>query len=642
MNSEATPIPAIPTVIVEPTQAPDSANKPANDQPVLIGTPIPHPVTAMSNDNVEQITQLARFGKGQIEEIAYSRDGNLLAATSTLGVYIYDAETLEQVRLIETNHMILSVAFSADGQIVATGGVSDPTIRFWRVSDGSLVAELEGHQNTVRSVLFSPNGIILASGSDDGTVRLWNASDGTLLQTLDGHQGGITNLAFDATGEILASASYDFTARVWQTDNGILLRTLDGHSDWVRGVALHPDGQVVATASEDGTVKVWQDETERYSLSDFSGRIESVAFSPDGNILATGSYFDKETSLWQAKDGTLLEKLEQAGVSDLIFSPDGNTLATTFWGHSIELWRKPPSQSEGFASFNKRTDHTNGMTSVSLAPDGEFVASGSYDQRVRVWDLQESSLLGKFAGHSALITGVAFSGFVRDGEQVPYFTSGSQDQTVVVWNSEEVIETLKGHEEGVTSVAFQKSGSTVASGSKDKSVRLWRSDGLLHTLNEHTDEVTAVTFNQSGEHVISGSKDRSVRLWKVDEGTLVNSFTDLEAGVTSIAEANNDERIAAGLENGMIVVWKDGDRLGTLEGHTGAVNAVAFTTDGTLLASGSDDDTTIRLWNIEDGSLLRTLDGHNRGMTGLIFSLDNTKLASSSNDGTVRLWGIQP
>lgn len=634
---------ATPTLMIEATQPHDSANSPAAQPPALLGTPIQRPVSAVSTNNVQQITQLARFGKGEIAEIAYSPDGSLLAAASHLGVYIYNAETLEQVRFIETNHLLSSVAFSADGQLVAAGGQVDPTIHLWRVSDGLLVNELLGHQRTVNSVLFSPDGQTLASAANDGTVRLWNVSDGTSLRTLEGHNGGVTSLAFDPTGQILVSGSYDFTAKVWQTDDGQLLGTLEGHSDWVRGVAVDPNSLLIATSSQDGTVNIWEEETLLYTLSDFSGQVESIAFSPDGQILATASYYDEEISLWQTKDGSLLETLEQAGVSDLIFSPDGNTLATTFWGHSVELWRKPADQAQGFASFNKRTDHSNGMTSVALSPDGQFVASGSYDQRVRVWDLEESRLLGKFAGHLDLITSVAFSGFTREGERVPYLTSGAINKTVIVWNNGEIIDALEGHEDEVTSVAFQKDGLTVASGSNDNTVRLWRSDRPLHTFNEHTDEVTSVIFNKSGQHVISGSKDKTVRVWKVEEGTLVRTFSDLEAGVTSVAEANNDEWIAAGLENGMIVVWRDNTRLGTLEGHQDSVNAISFTADGKLLASGSDDDDgTIMLWNIEDGTLQHTLDGHNSGITALMFSLDGTQLVSSSYDGTVRLWGIRP
>ena len=269
-------------------------------------------------------------------------------------------------------------------------------------------------------------------------------------------------MAFDSTGQILVSASYDTTARVWQTSDGQPLDILEGHNDLLRAVAIHPIGELIATSSQDGVVNVWQEGNLLYTLNDFSGSVQSITFSPNGEMLAIGSYFDKEISLLRAQDGMLLETLEQAGVSDLIFSPDGNTLATTFWGHSLELWRKPADQTQGFTSISKISDHSNGATSVSLSPDGLFVASGSHDQRVRVWELQESRLLGSFAGHSALVTDVAFSGYIREGEQIPYFVSGSSNKNAIVWDNGKIFDTLEGHTDEVTSVAFQKNGLTVA------------------------------------------------------------------------------------------------------------------------------------------------------------------------------------
>jgi WD40 repeat protein len=133
---------------------------------------------------------------------------------SSLGVYLYDAETLERVRYIETEDPVLSVAFSPDGATLASGW-HDNTVQLWQVSDGTLLYTLEGHTAYVSSVAFSPDGATLASGSYDGTVRLWRVYDGTLLRTLEGHTSGVSSVAFSPDGVTLASGSVDQTVRLW-------------------------------------------------------------------------------------------------------------------------------------------------------------------------------------------------------------------------------------------------------------------------------------------------------------------------------------------------------------------------------------------------------------------------------------------
>ena len=138
--------------------------------------PPPTPTPTVTADTASRMVEVARLGKGVSNQIAFSHDGTRMALASSIGVYMYDARTLEEEWFVETDAKIYSVAFSPDGETLASG--SGKMVRLWRASDGSLLETLEGHQDRVWTLAFSPDGSTLASGSGDRTVRLWRGGNG--------------------------------------------------------------------------------------------------------------------------------------------------------------------------------------------------------------------------------------------------------------------------------------------------------------------------------------------------------------------------------------------------------------------------------------------------------------------------------
>ena len=283
------------------------------------------------------------------------------------------------------------------------------------------------------------------------------------------------------------------------------------------------------------------------------------------------------------------------------------------------------------------TGHTDGINSVAFSPDGQRLASSSYDKTVKVWFFSQPREPLTLKGHTDRVLGVAFS---PDGQRL---ASASYDTTVNVWDAVTGQEplTLKGHTGYFTSVAFSPDGKRLASSSSDKTVKVWDAatgqESL--TLTGHTSRINSVAFSPDGQRLASASYDSTVKVWDATTGQESLTFEGHTDGINSVAFSPDGQRLASASDDKTVKVWDavTGQETLTLKGHTDEVVSVAFSPDGQRLASASNDK-TVKVWDAATGQESLTLTGHTIGVTSVAFSPDGQRLASSSYDKTVKVW----
>ena len=296
----------------------------------------------------------------KITGVAFSPDGQTLVSGSWNGIHLWDVRTGERLKTLPTGHMTVvsdtgdtttsygftvhSVAFSPDGQMLASGGF-DNIVRLWDVGTGAHLKALTGHTGVAWSVAFSPDGQTLASGGLDG-VRLWDVGTGAHLKTLTGHTGKVASVAFSPDGQTLASGGADKTVRVWDVGTGEPLEILTGHTHRVLGISFSSNG-TLASSSDDGTIRLWDAHNGERPLGVPCKPMGPPVFSSDGGFLTVPDGFGRVLLI----DLAVAEAWDPLGYPPDIpqvvaFSPDDTTVASGSQGGAILLWDVPPSTSQ--------------------------------------------------------------------------------------------------------------------------------------------------------------------------------------------------------------------------------------------------------------------------------------------------------
>ncbi len=562
--------------------------------------------------------------------------GKQHAMVPGLAEFLHDALMRSPIRVTLRGHQdsIWSVAWSPDGKKLATSS-KDSTTKVWNASTGRELLTLHSQQGPIESVAWSPDGSRLATASEDHTTKIWDAATGRELVTLNGHQGQVMSVAWSPDGSRLATASRDNTAKLWDAATGRELLTLSGHEGPVLSVSWSPDGSRLATASGDNTAKVWQVESGReiLSLRGHHARVESVAWSANGGQLATASW-DHTAKTWDASTGRELLTLlgHQDQVLSVAWSPDGTRVATASVDRTAKVWEAISGR-----ELQTMRGHQGPVWSVAWSPDSTKLATAGEDRRAKVWEVGEGRELLTLHGHQNEVLSVAWS------PDATKLVTSSGDRTAKVWDAatgRELV-TLRSHESPVMAAAWSPDGSKVATASWDGTAKVWEAatGRELLTLRGHQGYVMSVAWSPDGTKLATASWDGTAKVWDAATGNEMKTLRGHQGYVMSIAWSPDGSKLATTSRDRTAKVWEvaTGRELLSLHGHQGQVISAAWSPDGRKLATASDDNTA-KVWEAAAGRELLTLHGHQGSVLKVAWSPDGAELATASWDGTARVW----
>lgn len=486
-----------------------------------------------------------------VTAIAFSPDGSLIATGDSAGLCwlwpLADSEYRQNFRAHD--HAITSLQWLDEGAVLVTAS-ADGSIAFWDVATGT---EMPGRR------LRHADAVSLLDVSTDGTEALSVAADG---------RGGQHLYHWDLTNRQLLARYPDDSPRDAQVN-------LSPGTIAINSIMFSPDQAQALVATFDTRssryeIQQWDLTTGRFGPINERDLQAGIVFSAvyaqaaAQRILAVGG---DGARFWDQSQGRELMSYRPHGaILSVDFSPSGERVVTTGSDRSIKLWRRHPEtgawgaevkligehtgtirvakfapaqddsilvsvgddaqaviwhrdDSSGWQAVRSLRGHSGAIQALSLSPDGRWIATGSEDQTIRVWDSSDGTLQTVLSGHRGTVRCLSFS---ADSERL---ISGGSDNRAILWDVAQgaPLMHLVGHSAAINSVAFSPDGWRALTGSQDNTIKLWDSSPFAHStarhghellsLAVHQREVTAVEFSPDGKQLLSVGRDGQALLW---------------------------------------------------------------------------------------------------------------------------------
>ncbi len=363
-----------------------------------------------------------------------------------------------------------------------------------------------------------------------------------------------------------------------------------------------------------------------------------AAPGPGGRLLALGA--GSQILLWDLARGDLRGVCNghTDRVTGIAFAPDGQTLASSSLDRTTRLWRYaghgPPT------TLALLRDGDEPLLSVAFSPDGTLIATGGADRLVRIWRVLDHARVQTLAGHGGAVETLAFS---PDGTVL---AAGSRGRVARLWDTRtwQALHVLEGHAGAVETLAFSPDGALLATGAADHQVRLWsaRTGACLRALQGHGGPIAGVAFGPEGATLASIAEDGRLMTWRVADGVQLANLRSLGGRATALAVCPPGERLAIGASDGSLSVYHlegNGAPRTRLGDHQGAITGVVFSGPQHLITVAGNQ--RIHRCQLDTGESRELLQTHLGGALST-FAPDGQVLALSDGEATVQLWRLDP
>lgn len=532
------------------------------------------------------------------------------------------------------------------------------------------VKSLQGHQEAVAAVAYSPDGQFLATGSFDKTIKLWDAKTLKEIKTFSGHTDLVLTLAFSPDGSRLISGSQDNTVKVWSLPSEKEVRSLPAAGGPVRTLAVSADGKLLACAADDGVVRLYEAATGKllHELKGHAGPVYAAAFSADGaSLYSCGA--DRFVNVWSTKDRNTQGKWEVGTQPATTIEVVGQAVVTGNSMGIIQRWNLPAPVSRNAsipAEVAKLTSNAAGTQLYFIGPE----------KVLQIYDP------AKGAPVKAIDTPAAIVDYAISSTDPQRAATVHADGVVRVWNatSGQVEGQQGGWEAPPTSVAFTPDGKNLLIGAADGGIRLvaypFTPDVAVRAQAAQAQKITAFASTHDGGKLVTASVDTTIHLFD-GKGTPIRAFA-LFAPVRTVAISGDGNVLAAAGTNNELRVWQaNGAELKKLTDVTGPValssngkliafakadnkvylapadasaepkavsthaapvKALAFSTKGDMLFAGGDDK-AVKVIDVAKGAEAKVLGEHPQAVVSLTASTDGKYVASGTGN-LVIVWDV--
>lgn len=380
------------------------------------------------------------------------------------------------------NGQVTDVAVSPDGNFILTAS-EDATAKVWSIQ-GEEMLTLTGHTKRLNAIAIAPDGKTILTGGYDFTIKMWDADFNLNVQT-NRHTDFIYSVDVSEDNSKIVTSSKDNTAKLWNF-SGQMLANFVGHQHFVQSAFFVPARPEVITSSLDGTIRIWALDGKEIVKMSYGEPILYARASPDRELIVAGSFSGKV--LLYDQNGQLTKQW-QAGppkylVTSVDFSPDYDKILSG-QGNAVRIWNLGGELLDSLVNPN-----VNFIYRAIFSADGQSIYTGAQEYPVKEWALN-GALSQSYYGHSGEVYALA------NHPTQAYIASGGWDQTVKIWDRQGNIVQNYIHPNGVYAVAFSKDGQYLVTGSHDNIGRIWDMDGKL--INALGDRVNITQTAQAPE-----------------------------------------------------------------------------------------------------------------------------------------------